>query len=777
LDPMNGPSTQNEYLSLVIEALPAAKVVVDHAGRIALVNSHLERLLGYERSELIGEPVEKLVPAHLRATHAPMRDAYLTAPVTRVMGEGRDLFALRKDGKQIPVEIGLNPISTPEGDFVLAAIVDLTERLAAQEHLRQVVEATPSAIVVVDESGSLTLVNAQAEALFRYSRADLLGMRVEQLIPERFRGTHPMLRNRYASGPEARPMGAGRDLFALRSDGSEVPVEIGLSPLKTPRGTFVLASVIDITERKHSEELRLLTVGERKRRVDAEADRDRANDASHLKSEFVATMSHELRTPLNAIIGAAELLNTSLLDERQRRYVGKVNESAEALLAIISGILDLSKIEAGKVELEMRDFEIEAVVNGVAKMLASQARQKGIALHAYVDPLIPPVLRGDADRLRQILLNLVGNAVKFTDRGRVVVRALPDEMTAGHATIRFEVQDTGVGIPEGTESKLFEPFVQGDGSASRRFAGTGLGLSISKRLVELMQGEIGVTSTLGLGSLFWLTVRFVCPSVVKAAPKLGGAAALLLSEDAMFADIIGRYLSAWSVSCRRVLDAAECAAALQSPRDDGVSNWIALVDVDRENGRLAERALEAEGHLPAPRIITFGEDGSIAKPVSPSHLLDRITEALRDAPPVSERTSPHDFERPRPIVRGGSVLVAEDNVGMHEVLVHQFDMLGVLAQVVADGSQAVAAVRRATFDVIFMDCQMPVVDGYDATRAIREAERATGRHVPIVAMTANAFKEDREACLAAGMDDYIAKPVRLADLRAMLERWLPVSTA
>jgi two-component system sensor histidine kinase/response regulator len=765
---MSGSWTpQSDYLSLVIEAMPTAKVVVDRAGRIALVNSQLERLLGYERAELIGEAVEKLVPVRLQPSHAPLRNAYLKEPVTRSMGEGRDLFALHKDGTEIPVEIGLNPISTPDGDYVVAAIVDLTERRAAAEHLRLVVEAIPSALVVVDEAGVVTLVNAEGERLFGYTRAELLGMPVELLVPERYRGTHPLLPQRYAAAPATR---VGRDLFALRKDGSEVPVEIGLSPLSTPRGTFVLASVVDITERKQSEELRLLTVGERDRRLDAEADRDRAVDASQLKSQFVATMSHELRTPLNAIIGAAELLSISPLDERQRRYVAKVNESAEALLADISGILDLSRIEAGKVDLESLDFEVEAVVDVAADVHAPQARQKGIALHAYVDPLIPPILRGDAHRLRQILLNLVGNALKFTDRGRVVIRALLAETTASHATIRFEVQDTGAGIPSEATSNVFEPFVQADGSSSRGYSGTGLGLTICKQLVELMQGQIGVTSVLGSGSLFWFTVPFLCPNVMSTTPRLAGAGALVLSLDDTFADILERYLNAWGIANRRVHDVAESMAAVRSLPSDGVLDWIALVDIDGESGRQIARALQADGYLPAARIITLGEDGSMKKPLRPSRLLDRIAQALAGASTVPQAQAA--VAELKPLGLTASVLVAEDNVSMHEVLVNQFDALGVNAQIVTDGAQAVAALGKQHFDAVFMDCQMPTVDGYEATRVIREGERTTKSHVPIVAMTANAFKEDREACLAAGMDDYMAKPVRLADLRAMLERWL-----
>jgi protein-histidine pros-kinase len=628
-------------LRLVVEAAPIAIVVADAEGRIVLVNDQACRLFGYEEDEMLGIPVESLVPQRFRHGHPGMRGEYLAGPTTRAMGVGRDLFGLRKDGTEVPIEIGLNPIATAQGAFTLATIADITERKNAEEHLRLIVEGAPNANIVVDHAGIITLVNAQTERLFGYDRAELLGAPVDMLVPERFRGGHGALRTGYHGTATARPMGAGRDLYGLRKDGTEVPVEIGISPIRTPKGDFVLTSVVDITERKNTEEMR--------------RERDRALDASNLKSQFVATMSHELRTPLNAIIACAELLSSTALEERQRAFVETIDESAEALLALISSILDFSKIEAGKLDLEARTFELEGLVESAAGVLAHQARQKDLRLHVDVDPSIAGVLLGDADRLRQILLNLIANALKFTAIGGVVVRAIPVETSSGHAVVRFEVEDTGIGIHPDVVPKLFEPFVQGDSSSSRRFGGTGLGLSISKRLVELMQGEIGVISEPERGSLFWFTARFGRPSAAASEPVAASPSA-------------------------RALDATPASASSR-------------------------------------------------------------------------------------------VLVAEDNESLREILVHQFAQLGVPVMLVANGREAVDAVRRGDFALVFMDCHMPEMDGFAATRAIRAEEGGRRRNVPIVAMTANAFREDRDACLAAGMDDYLAKPVRIADLRGMIDRW------
>jgi two-component system sensor histidine kinase/response regulator len=744
-----------EHLPLIIESAPIAIVVADADGCITLINTPGKRLFGYEDGELLGRSIETLVPERFRGAHPGLRRGYLSAPTTRPMGAGPELYGLRKDGTEMPIEIGLNPISTPRGEHTLATVIDITERKRAEEHFRSVVEAAPNAMVMVDRTGAITLVNAQTERLFGYARNELLGTPVDHLVPERFRIGHAALRAGFHRSPSARSMGAGRDLFGLRKDGSEVPIEIGLNPLSTPHGDFVLASIIDITERKHAEELRL--------------QRDRAVDASQLKSQFVATMSHELRTPLNAIIGTAELLSSTDLDQRQRSFVETIDQSAEALLSIISSILDFSKIEAGKIDLETRDFELEAVIGGAAALLAPQARDKALTLHTYVDPLIPPALRGDQDRLLQILLNLIGNAVKFTERGRVVVRAIPVETSSRYARVRFEIQDSGIGIDDKTLPKLFEPFVQADSSSSRMYGGTGLGLSICKRLVELMDGEIGVSSEPGSGSLFWFTARFARQSVVGSSRHIYGVRALVVSSDDLFCDIISRYVESWGMPVLCVADAGQMLEAVRRRDADDTVDWIAIVDADDPEAAAAIDVLHESPTFGPARVIIIGHDEPLTKPIRQSQLFDRIAEALGGAGPLPRHPAAATVEnRSTP----GTVLIVEDNASLQEILSHQFAELRIPIQIVSDGVEAVNAIRHEQFSLVFMDCHMPNMDGFTATRAIRAAERGTGFHLPIVAMTANAFKEDREACLAAGMDDYMAKPVRMNDLRAMTQRWM-----
>jgi two-component system sensor histidine kinase/response regulator len=637
-----------------------------------------------------------------------------------------------------------------------------------EDFLTAIIDGSPYAKVLVNQGGRIALVNAQTEKLFGYTRDELLGQTIEMLVPARFRAGHPVLRDSFTEAPVARSMGAGRDLYGRRKDGSEVPIEIGLNPIVTDVETFTLAAITDITERKHAEELRLIHAGVQRHAAELEELNRELADASRFKTRFVATMSHELRTPLTAIIGSAELLMRSTLDERARVNAQTIAEAAEALFALINSVLDFSKIEAGKMELESAPFEMQTVLEGAAEVVAELARSKGLALHTYVDPAIPP-LRGDADRLRQIIMNLLGNAVKFTEYGHVVARVIPQEVIGGDIVLRFDVKDTGIGIQQNVVAQLFQPFAQADGSTSRKFGGTGLGLSISKSLAELMGGQIGVLSEPGSGSTFWFTARF---ERAKANEKrtLDGVGAVILSGDDTFAEIVESYLTAWSMRSRRAERRDDVLTAL---RTDAARTWVVIVDLDSMGGVDIGATIEVLSAIMPERIISIGKDRALRKPLRQSQLFDSIVKAVlpahsgTDVPVVTAPAEATAIQR-------SAVLVAEDNERLQRLLKLQFDDLGVPVTFVADGLQAVEAASCEFYAMIFMDCQMPNMDGLDATRAIRDAERRSGRaRVPITAMTANAFAEDRVACLEAGMDDYLPKPVRLADLRGMLERWVP----
>jgi len=618
-------------------------------GVVTSWNPGAEVLFGYTAAEMIGSPIETLIPPEGTDDEAQVR-----ARVARGLGvEHYETVRVRKDGTSVDVSATFSPIEDSAGRIVGIATIcrDVTERKRAEAKFQGLLESAPDAIVVVGADGLIRLVNRQTELLFGWSRSELVGQPVERLIPDRLSAHHPVLRAGFFVNPSVRTMGANLELAARRKDGSEFPVDISLSPLDTEEGVLVSASVRDVTERKRAEAALL------EREEQLAAARDEALEGSRLKSQFLANMSHEIRTPMNGVLGLAQLLLTGDLDPEQRRRVMQLHESGESLLAIINDILDLSKMEAGKLELEVADFNLAATVESVVSLCWSSATDKGLTLTLEEAPEVPEWVRGDSLRLRQILLNIVGNAIKFTERGTV-------ELTvdvAAPTRLRFVVRDTGIGIDQLAKARLMEPFSQADASTTRRFGGTGLGLAICRQLVELMGGSLDFTSELGLGTTFWFEVDL--PQGAPQHTKVGGSASGLTR--------------------------AEVAQGTDSGPVDGVR--ILLVD-DAEINREVGKGL------------------------------------LRS--------------------------------------------LGYEVDTVSSGAEAVNATQRGIYAAVLMDCLMPVMDGYEATRRIRDLNDPA-RRVPIIALTAAAMSGDRDRCLAAGMDDYVSKPLDLERLTAALARCTP----
>ena len=877
-------SEREERFRLLVERLPVATLLCDDKGRIEMANRSAAELFDCPLNALPGETVLRVLP-----------NIESPKDLQAQLAESDERMVRTLRGESIPVSISLNPLH--EGSSYLINLVDLRARKVAEERFRLVVEASPNAIVLVDGLGRIAMVNRQTELLFGYERQVLLGEPVEMLLPDAQRGSHVAMRRGYQAMPEQRRMGSNRELFGQHREGRLIPLEVGLSPIRSGDENLVQAVIIDISERKAAEQ---------KLREQAE----QLLLANRYKSEFLANMSHELRTPLNSILILSDQLRQNLagnLTEKQSKHADIVHRAGSDLLQLINDVLDLAKVESGRMQLKLEPINMQDVLVELDASLRPMAELKGLRLHTQLEAGVPRVIHTDRVRLHQILRNLLSNALKFTDQGEVTLTVgSQGRQDDERELLSFSVRDTGIGIDPAQHEQVFQAFQQIDGSTSRRFGGTGLGLAITRQLVLALDGDISLQSAPGQGSTFTVRLPVQAGPLSVEAPVEGpqragdGPPLLIIEDDANFAAVIAEEAHAHgfsSVHCRTGLQAL---GLLQQESFNAVILDILLPDLSGWQLFRRLRAQPNHRHTPVhiiscvPQPVGWNDDGTryLVKPigrdeleqvfielqhgeqheqalllvedveVEREHYREQLTElgfqvvacadgeqareayaqgqfcalvidldlpdqdgfALLDSlnqvrtlqgtrvvintgVDVTQQTLQRlrrysavvvrkhgddtdalcqavqgflgDVRAPQPAqarlnpLQGKRILLVDDDVRNVYALTALLDEVGLRVSSAKDGIEAIATYQREPFDLILMDMAMPNMDGYTATRLLKQEH---GCVIPIIALTAHAMKGDREKCITAGADDYMAKPIKRDELLALLERWLGMPT-
>ena len=799
--PSRSPVLPSSVNHAALDMLPIGVVMLDSRLRILSVNAEAARLLGHSTDFCSLKTLQEVFLQRPGASDGNIATRIQESLPSRLPIQKSQTLLMGSTQDSHPVEWTYAPLETHGDAGGVLTIRDLTrERELQQDHdrLARVAEESPSPIIELDSDANLVYANpAMTQLLQRFG---------------------------YVTGgfPAVCPGELSRLVQHCLESGEEIRVEdVRLAQASfawifcpVPSHRLVRGYASDMTDITAVQEKLCQSVAQlqdNNRQLDQAL--QTAHEASRVKASFLATVSHELRTPMNGVIGMTDLLMDTEPSEEQRSYIEPIRQCGEALLSLINDILEYGKIEAGKLELECIDFNLRTTVEDVLSQFAAQAQNKGLEITGLVHAAVPTGLQGDPGHLRQILTNFVGNAIKFTEQGDVTVQAFLEKDHGDAVVVRFEVTDSGIGIPPDVQARLFQPFTQADSSTSRKYGGTGLGLAISKQLAEQMGGTVGITSQPGHGSTFWCTAHFfkqtTSPLAIVPSADLTGRRVLIVDDNESNRVILHHLVTGWGMVDDQAQDAASAMALIEQQAKNGVAYDVAIVDMlmpGKDGLQFAkEMKVHPVGSLVRLVILTSliqrghaelaRQAGFVAYLTKPARH-DQLSNCLRTVlgmpelvseAPVTTATAPalplitrHTLAETGSIAR---VLVAEDNLINQKLTVRMLEKLGYQSDVVENGQEALAALDRVSYAMVLMDCQMPLVDGFEATRLIRENERRQApivndqsmpsSHIPIVALTANAMSGDRDRCLAAGMDDYLTKPVRKDQLKGVLDRWIP----
>ena len=736
----------------------------DFRGRFTFVNRAVRSLLGFEPEQLIGRHYTELIPEAWRPI---VMDHYRAQSQAAGLPTYLEFPALAVDGKVVWIGQTVRPIVRNGSITGFQAIArDITQRRLAEERFNVFMNNSPTTAFIKQADGVYVYANELMNRHFAKPGQSVVGRSdIDLMPPDVAESVHAIDEEVLRSGKSIQVVESAPTI-----DGGERQWLSYKFPVSAEDGTtFVGGVAVDLTDRLSLER-------------ELASARDAALESARLKSEFLANMSHEIRTPMNGVIGLLGVLLDTELNDDQKDLASTARSSAESLLTIINDILDFSKIEAGKLDFEVLEFDVRKASESTIDLLADSAHKKSLEIGYVVDPDIPAVLRGDSGRLRQILLNIIGNAIKFTTRGGVLVQIEREADVDDNVVLRFRITDTGDGIDEATRKKLFQPFTQSDASTTRRFGGTGLGLAISKQLVHLMGGEIGVESEPGCGATFWFTATFACSDRSPAMVTTTSSPRVLVVEDSMTTrQMVSLQLTGWHVPNDAAADGFTAMSMMRDQASAGTPYDVVISDVQMQqlDGISLARLAHGKSEFGKPRFVLMsagtqsidaakladiGVATCLRKPVRQEHLFSAVFgKTMRPvvAAPVEKPAARRSGNR--------RILVVDDNVVNQKVALRQLQKLGVQADAVGNGLEAIDALDRIAYDLVLMDCQMPEMDGYEATRLLR----TRGTLTPVIALTASASDSDRDACLRAGMNDFLPKPVREGELEMMIERWLP----